>query len=138
MRRTVRRWPTFADVRRLALALPGTAEGKSWGSVSFKVKGKLFVWERPLRKADREALGDAAPDGEIVGVRVEHDIAKQALLAAEPERCFTTPHFDGYPIVLVRLDRTGLDDLEELITEAWLCRAPKRLVEAFPTGGPVQ
>ena len=69
------------------------------------MKGKLFVWERPLRKSDREALGDAAPEGPILAARVEHEIAKQALLADDPEVFFTTPHFDGYPIVLVRLDR---------------------------------
>jgi len=119
------------DVRRLALALPGTEEGTSYGNVAFKVRGKLFTWERPLRKADRDALGDAAPEGEVIGVRVEHEIAKRALLAAEPERCFTTPHFDGSPIVLVRLDRTGPEELEELIVEAWLCRAPERLANAF-------
>ena len=69
------------------------------------MKGKLFVWERPLRKSDRDALGDAAPEGPIMAARVEHEIAKQALLADDPEVFFTTPHFDGYPIVLVRLDR---------------------------------
>lgn len=129
---------TFADVRRLALALPGAEEGSSYGNVAFKVRGKLFVWERPLGKADRAALGAAAPEGEIVGVRVEHEVAKQALLAAEPERCLTTPHFDGYPIVLVRLDRTGLAELEELIAEAWLCRAPARLADAYLAGREVR
>lgn len=122
---------TLQDVRRLALALPGTEEGTSWGNVSFKVKGRLFVWERPLRKADRAALGSAAPEGEIIGVQVEHEIAKRALLESDPERCFTTPHFDGHPIVLVRLDRTDLAQLEELVTEAWLCRAPPKLTKDF-------
>jgi hypothetical protein len=86
------------------------------------VKGKLFVWERPLRKSDRAALGDAAPEGPIMAARVEHEIAKQALLADDPEVFFTTPHFDGYPIVLVRLERISRPDLREVVTEAWLVR----------------
>jgi hypothetical protein len=95
------------------------------------VKDKLFVWERPLRRADIEALGADAPDGPILGARVEHLGAKEALLANDEGVFFTTPHFDGYPAILVRLDRIGADDLDEVIVEAWLARAPKRLVKAY-------
>jgi hypothetical protein len=119
------------DVERIALGLPETSERISRGLRQWQVKGKLFVWERPLRRADYEALGDAAPDGPILGVRVEHLGAKEALLASEPDVFFTTPHFDGYPAVLVRLERIGVDDLEELIVEAWLDRAPKRLAQSY-------
>jgi hypothetical protein len=119
------------DVRRLVLALPETTEKPSHGNVSWRVKGKLFVWERPLRDHEIEELGDAAPDGPILGAQVEDLGAKQALLAGEPEVYFTTSHFDGYPSVLVRLDRIHLDDLEELIAEAWMVRAPKRLAREF-------
>ena len=120
------------DVRTLALALPETSEAPSYGGArSWRVRDKAFVWERPLRPADRAALGDAAPAGPVLGARVEHLVAKEALLASEPGWCFTTPHFDGYPSVLVRLDAIGLDDLDDLVTEAWLCRAPKRLARAF-------
>jgi hypothetical protein len=97
----------------------------------WRVKEKLFVWERPLRRSDLEALGDSAPSGPILGARVEHLVAKDALLADDPYVFFTTPHFDGYPAVLVRLERIGLEDLEELIVEAWLARAPKRLVKEY-------
>jgi hypothetical protein len=97
----------------------------------WRVKDKLFVWERPLRRADLEALGDDAPDGPILGARVEHLGAKEALLAEDPGVFFTTPHFDGYPAVLVRLDRIAPDELEELIVEAWLDRAPQRLATAY-------
>ena len=96
-----------------------------WGSAAWKVKKKLFVWERPLRKTDLAALGDAAPDGPILGVKVEHEIAKRALLESEPDVCFTTPHFDGHAIVLVQLDKVGAEDLADFVTEAWLCAAPK-------------
>jgi hypothetical protein len=122
---------TFDDVTRVALALPETAEVISRENRQWRVKDKLFVWERPLRRSDLEALGDGAPDGPILGVRVEHLGAKEALLAGDLEACFTTPHFDGYPAVLVQLERIGLGDLEELIVDAWLARAPKRLADAY-------
>jgi hypothetical protein len=123
---------SWDDVRRLALALPETDEHGSYGdTLAWRVKQKGFVWERPLRRPDLEALGDAAPDGPILGARVEHLVAKEALLADDPSVFFTIPHFDGYPAVLVRLDEISLEDLEEVIVEAWLCRAPKRLVQAY-------
>jgi hypothetical protein len=122
---------TWDDVRRIALGLPETSETTSWGHAHWRVKDKGFVWERPLRRSDLEALGDAAPDGPILGARVEHLVAKEALLADDPGVFFTTPHFEGYPAVLVRLDKISVEDLEEVIVEAWLCRAPKRLVQAY-------
>jgi hypothetical protein len=122
---------TWDDVRRIALELPETSEEISRDLRRWRVKDKGFVWERPLRRADREALGDAAPDGPILGARVEHLVAKEAMLADDPSVFFTTPHFDGYPAVLVRLERIGLEDLREVIVEAWLARAPKRLAEAY-------
>jgi len=122
---------TWEDVRRIALALPETTEEVSRENAHWRVKDKGFVWERPLRRSDLEALGDAAPDGPILGARVEHLVAKEALLADDPEVFFTTPHFDGFPAVLVRLDRISLEDLEEVIVEAWLARAPKRLARAY-------
>ena len=122
---------TWDDVRRLALALPEAEERMSRDLRQWRVKDKLFVWERPLRRSDLEALGDAAPDGPILGVRVEHLVAKEAMLADDPEAFFTTPHFDGYPAVLVKLERIGTDELEEVITEAWLARAPARVAKAF-------
>ena len=99
---------SWDDVRRIALELPETSEGVSRDLRTWRVKDKGFVWERPLRRADLEALGDAAPDGPILGARVEHLVAKEALLADDPSVFFTTPHFDGYPAVLVRLERIGL------------------------------
>jgi hypothetical protein len=125
---------SWDDVRRLALALPETSERESRGLRQWQVKDKLVVWERPLRRADLEALGDDAPDGPILGARVEHLGAKEALLADDPDVFFTTPHFDGYPAVLVRLDRIAPEDLNELIVEAWLVRAPKRLAKAYVDG----
>src|SRR5256885_15357729 len=122
---------TWDDVRRIALALPETIERASRGMCQWRVKEKLFVWERPLRRSDLAALGDAAPDGPILGARVEHLVAKDAVIADDPGVFFTTPHFDGYPAVLVRLERIALEDLDEVVVEAWLARAPKRLVQAY-------
>ena len=122
---------TWGEVRRRALALPETSERLSRDLRQWRVKDKLFVWERPLRRADIEALGDDAPDGPILGARVEHLGAKEALLANDEGVFFTTPHFDGYPAILVRLDRIAIDGLQEVIVEAWLARAPKRLAKAY-------
>src|SRR5688500_15785959 len=97
----------------------------------WRVKDKLFVWERPLRRTDLKALGDTAPTGEILGAWVEHLGAKEALLADESGIYFTTPHFDGYAAILVQLDLIGVEELEELIVDAWMTRAPKRLVKAY-------
>ena len=121
----------WADVRRIALSLPEASERASRDLASWRVRDKGFVWERPLRPADVRALGDDAPSGPVLGARVEHLVAKEALLADDPDVFFTTPHFDGYPAVLVRLDRIAVEDLEEVIVEAWLARAPRRLAQEY-------
>ena len=122
---------TWDDVRRLALALPETDERRSRDLLQWRVKDKLFVWERPLRRSDLEALGDRAPDGPILGVRVEHLGAKEAILADDSGVFFTTPHFHGYPAVLVPLEMIDVEELGELTVDAWLARAPKRLVKEY-------
>ena len=122
---------SWEDVARLALAMPGSSERLSRGLRQWRVSDKLFVWERPLRRADLEALGAAAPDGPIMGARVEHLVAKEALIAADPDVFFTTPHFDGFAAVLVRLDRIGPGDLEEVVVEAWLARATPRAAAEY-------
>ncbi|MFJ6954941.1 MmcQ/YjbR family DNA-binding protein [Micromonospora aurantiaca (nom. illeg.)] len=122
---------TWEDVRRIALGLPETTERPTYDEApAWRVRDKSFVWERPLRRGELDALGDAAPDGPILGARVPDLGAKEALIADDPDVYFTTPHFDGYPAVLVRLDRIDVDELTELVTEAWYARAPKRLATA--------
>jgi hypothetical protein len=117
----------WSQVRRIALALPECREKASHGSAAWQVCDKPFAWERPLRPADISALGDRAPKGPVLAVRVEHLLAKEAVLAARPDTCFTTPHFDGYPAVLIRLEKIKVAELKALLHEAWLARAPKRL-----------
>jgi hypothetical protein len=121
----------WEDVRRVATALPAVEESSSYGSLAWRVKDKTFLWERPLRRRDIEELGDAAPDGPVLGARVADVGAKEALVTDDPSVYFTTSHFDGYPAVLVRLDRLDPAELDELATEAWLARAPKRLARQF-------
>jgi hypothetical protein len=93
---------TWEDVRRIALALPQTSESESHGVRGWRVKDRGFVWERPLRRADVEALGDRAPDGPILGARVEH-VGEQISIA----------------------------ELRDLIVDAWLAVAPKRVARDY-------
>ena len=106
---------SWADVERLALALPETAEGSSRGLRQWQVKGKTFVWDRPLRPKEVEALGEAAPDGPILAAWVEDLGVKEAMLGDDPKTYFTTAHFDNYAIVLARLERLGPEELRELV-----------------------
>jgi hypothetical protein len=124
---------SWSDVRKIALAFPGASEIKrpSDGHTHWIVNRKLFVWERPLRKADLEALGPKAPKGPILGVRTADLEMKEVLLKSDPSVFFTTPHFDGYPAVLVRLDKIGVKKLRETVEEAWLARAGQRAVAEY-------
>jgi hypothetical protein len=125
---------SWEDVQRIALALPATSERDARGKRWWQVKDKGFVWERPLRQKEIESFEGELPDGPILAAQVEHLGAKEALLADDPSVYFTTSHFDGYAAILVRLERISSEELEELVTEAWLARAPKRLVEAYLQG----
>jgi hypothetical protein len=122
---------TWDDVRRIALDLPETSERTNQGVLQWRVREKVLTWERPLRRADYEALRDAAPEGPILAVWVDDLGVKEALLSNDPDVFFTTPHFDGYAIVLIRLEKIPVPELEELIIEAWLDRAPKRTVADY-------
>jgi hypothetical protein len=122
---------SWDDVRRITLELPEAEERRSRGLLEWRIRGRLFVWERPLRKGDLVVLGDAAPTGSILGARVADESEKAAWLAEESGLYFTTPHFDGYPAILVRLDEIAVADLERVIVEAWLERAPASLAEEF-------
>ena len=124
---------TVDDVRRIALSLPETSERQSGGWLDWRVRDKGFVWERPLRNSDIAALGDRVPDGPVFAARTADEGVKLALVADDPVVFFTTPHFNGYAAVLFELDRIGERELTELITDAWLARAPRKLAQAFLT-----
>jgi hypothetical protein len=122
---------TWDDVASVLDELPLIEERATH---DWRIGKKLIAWERPLRKSDRDALASSGiepPEGDIVAVRVADEGVKFALIADEPGVYFTTPHFDGYPAVLVRLAEIDELGLRELVTEAWLTQAPKRLVQEF-------
>ena len=114
--------PTEADVRRIALSLPATTEKPSYGTAGFRVRDRLFARMREEGDALVVFCGDLAEE--------------EALLALEPEVLFTTPHHDGHPTVLVRLDRIDEALLTELVTDSWRSRAPVRLRASFDADGP--
>jgi hypothetical protein len=118
------------DVRRIALSPPDTTEG--FGHFAFSVrngakeKGFAWVWmERPESKKPR------VPRPDVLAVRVANREEKDALLAADPQKFFTEPHYNGFPAVLVRLAAIDTDELAELITDAWRSQAPRKLVRAY-------
>ena len=105
------------DVRRIALSLPEVTEKPWFNTPGFRVKDKGFLRIR------------SEAEGGLV-VFVSDTGEKEALLASDPEKFFTTPHYDGYPIVLVNLPAVDVDELTELIADAWRVRAPKRVLKA--------
>ncbi|MBY8870520.1 hypothetical protein K7640_01530 [Micromonospora sp. PLK6-60] len=111
------------DVRRLALALPHVVEIDSDG-FDFRVADKGFVWSYPERRpgAPRRIRTD------IAVLYVGDEAEKQALLLGEPELFFTTPAYDGLPLVMLRLTQVSVDRLAELVTDAWRMRVPDPLV----------
>ena len=114
---------TWEDVRRIALALPGAYEHASHGGQpSFRTKPRMFAWIRD------------EPEALVVWVESEED--KHALIASEPKKFSTTPHYDGYPMVLVDMKAVGVKEATELITEAWRLRAPKKLVKEWDAAHP--
>jgi len=128
---------TWRDVRGIALSLPGASEDRKPGrNVAWIVGGRFFAWDRPLRKPDLVALGHKAPSGPILGIRTDGLEMKEALLAHDPRIFFTTPHFDGYPAVLVRLQTISVKKLREVIVEAWLARALPRVAAEFSSPRP--
>ncbi|KON71993.1 MmcQ/YjbR family DNA-binding protein [Cellulosimicrobium cellulans] len=119
---------SWEEVERIVSVLPDT---DLKGRRQWTVHGKLFVWERPLRAKDLDELGEAAPVEPPVAFRVADEGEKAALVGDDPDVFLTTSHFDGYPIVLARLDLVAVPELEELLQDAWLARAPKRLAQEY-------
>ena len=122
---------TIDDVQRIALTFPDVTEKLAWGNTTWRVADKTFVWDRPLRKKEQAELGDAAPDGPIMGIHAEDLSEKQALLESDPDVFFTISHFDKYAMLLVRLDAVDTDRLAQIIEDAWLARAPRALAQHY-------
>ncbi len=107
------------DVRRMALALPHVAEIDSDG-FDFRVADKGFVWSYPERRPGKPRLIRT----DIAVLYVGDEAEKQALLLGDPEVFFTTPAYDGLPLVMLRLAQVNIDRLRVLVTDAWRMRAP--------------
>ena len=122
---------TWDDVSAIARELPQAAEGVRFDDAVWRVGKDAFVWVRPLRARDLEELGDAAPSGEIIGASTADEGDKLALIDENPRAFFTTSHFDGYAAILIALDYVDHERLREVVTDAWLARAPKRLIAAY-------
>jgi hypothetical protein len=117
-----------ADVRRIAMSLPGTVAGKERFAFSVrhkdKEKGYAWVWQERIhpRKA-------RVPNPAVLAVRVPGLAEKDLLLASDPDKFFTEPHYNGFPAVLVRLRAVRVPQLRTLLTMAWRCQAPPALAE---------
>ena len=122
---------TQADVRRVALALPQTREDEH--DFAFAVlrrkryKGFAWVWKE--RVDPRKAR---VPCPAVLAVRVANLDAKEILLMADSRKFFTEPHYEGFPAVLVRLKEISKGELRELLTNAWLTQAPRKLAQQLP------
>lgn len=109
--------PTWDDVVSIAERFPEVEETTSWQTPSLKVKGKLFA---RLRTEAEGGLAIVCEPGE-----------KAALLASKDPAFFTTPHYEGYPMILVRLERIDERRLAELVEDAWFLKAPARVRKAW-------
>jgi hypothetical protein len=113
--------PEWKDVVESASRLPGVEEGMSYGTPSLKVRGKFMCRLR------------TNPDALVVRVI---DLAdRDALLLGHTDVFFITPHYEGYPAVLVRLEAVDPSMLAELVEDAWRIQAPKRVIAAYDAGG---
>ncbi|GAB3178324.1 hypothetical protein FHX75_11288 [Micromonospora palomenae] len=111
------------DVRRIALALPHVAEIDSEG-FDFRVADKGFVWSYPERVPGKARVIRT----DVAVLFVGDEAEKQALLLGEPDLFFTTPGYEGWPLVMLRLAEVDVERLRELVTDAWRMRAPDALV----------
>lgn len=119
---------TQADVRRIALSLPGSVETPHHFAFSVRNKGKLkgFVWVWMERIHPNKAR---VPQPKAIAARVANLDDKEILLSLDPEKFFTEPHYNGFPAILIRLPAITARELRPIITEAWRCMAPAELGE---------
>jgi hypothetical protein len=124
---------TMADLDDLALAMPEAAKSVEDGRPTYSVNGKMFCFHRTQRKdAVDPETGELLDD--VLVFRVDGLDAKDLLLTDSRNIYFTTPHWNGYAAVLLRirdLPRLERDELRELVVEAWFTRAPKRVAKAW-------
>jgi hypothetical protein len=118
------------DVRRIALALPGAEQDGD--KLRYLVAGgKAFAWTWKKRVEPKRARVEQL---DVFAIRVSGREEKEALIASDPDKFFTEPHYNGFPAVLVRLDAIERGELAELLTDAWRAAAPRRLHAELDAG----
>ena len=118
------------DLDELALTMPATSRTSTPdGRPSYLVSGKLFCCQRTRRRDALDDTGEMLDD--VLMFRVADLETKEALLADTSSSFFTTPHFNGYAAVLIRLERIPVEQLKPVVVEAWLARAPTRLSKEY-------
>lgn len=126
---------TQDDVRKIASRLPGAIEGSpDHFAFSVEVKGKLkgFLWAWAERVDPKRAR---VLNNGVIAVSVPNLTTKDLILESDPEKFFTEPHYNGFPAVLVRLEAVTPEDLNDLILEAWRCKAPPALQQELDQSG---
>ena len=127
---------SYQEIEEFALGLPETSSTPSYGGApALRVNKRMFARLRGEMADDTDELTDA-PYGDVLMIGVADLGEKEALLAADGDAYFTIAHYDGYPAVLVRLDRADAEELRELLLDAWMRAAPKRAIKAYADAGP--
>jgi hypothetical protein len=121
---------TQDDVRRICSKLPGANEGEGRFGFSVENKGKAkgFLWSWAERIDPKKAR---VPNDDVLVVVVPNLAVKEIIVGSDSEKFFTEPHYNGFPAVHIRLAAIQTDELEDLIVEAWRCKAPKDLITQY-------
>lgn len=128
----IRGMATIEDAERMAAELPEVTEGRRYGFRTWFVVGKAFAWERPFSKADIKRFGAASPpEGPILAVRVADLAERDAVLATSSDAFFTIAHFEGYPAVLLQMQRVTPQELRDTLIDGWFACAPAEVADAY-------
>ena len=118
---------SFDDIRQIAESLPDTVVGvNDSGQLYVDAAGKGIAWSWMERVTPKQPR---VPRPDVLAVRVASGEEKESLIAADPKKFFTEPHYNGFPAVLVRLSEVDLEEMRELLIDAWRTKAPKKLIK---------
>jgi hypothetical protein len=124
---------TRDDVRRIVARLPGATESEEsfgfWVENKGKAKGFIWLWNERVDPKKKKV-----PNQGVLAITTPNLTAKELWLSTDPEKFFTEPHYNGYPAVLVRLELVEVDELEDLVIDAWKTKAPKNLIQQYEAG----
>ncbi|HXH61966.1 MAG TPA: hypothetical protein VNI20_11485 [Fimbriimonadaceae bacterium] len=127
---------TLDDIRRICSRLPGAEEGSDdrfgFGiEVKGKIKGFIWSWNERVHPKKARVANDR-----VLAILTPNLAIKEAILESDSDRFFTEQHYNGFPAVLVRLDNIDPNEIEDLIIEAWKCKAPKELLTQYSLAAP--